>query len=228
MSLRKVRADLHRSHALKAFRVIPWWTKLALPFLILFILLCAPFVNLRKITVEEDEACQCACEGGCENDEFFLTKLFKPVLDYILRDRDLFLRMVVAEELIDPKNAGKALCIKYGEKHMPALATTLLTDFGYVLAAQHDVLAVKKTKALDVSAIKTGYKACAERMSRHAFAWKERLAQDTKPEVISSTTLKAEFPTNFSLANKHIQYNVPKSYKLGKNSEGKTIKIWAT
>jgi len=149
--LRTIRADLHRSHAVKALKLIPLWAKLSFPFLILIAILVSPFLNLRDYSFD-DEA-----EDNEAEDESFLEKLMAPFWKFVLDDRDLFLRMVLAEEVMRPRHQSKRLCVKYGAKHMPALAETFLTDFGYTLAEQRDVLAIKKTKALDVTNIETGY-----------------------------------------------------------------------
>lgn len=147
--LRTVRADLHRGHTLKVLKTIPVWAKLMLPFLIVIAILAAPFMNFRNHDLDDevinDEA------------ESFLDKLLKPFWKFAVDDRDLFLRMVLAEEVLRPRNKSKRLCVKYGEKHMAALAETFLRDFGYQLSQQRNVLAVKKTKNMNISAVNTGY-----------------------------------------------------------------------
>ena len=147
--LLKIRADLHRWHALKAFKAIPLWAKLGFPFLILAVLIAAPFLNLRDHNVKSDEP--------EESDDDFFDRLTKPFRKFAIDDRDLFLRMVIAEEIIKPRHAAKRLCVKYGSKHMPALAETVLADFGYKLAQSRNVLAVKKTKGMEISPAKAGY-----------------------------------------------------------------------
>lgn len=152
--LRTVRADLHRWHALKAFKTIPLWAKLIFPLLILAAIIASPFMNLRN-NVLDDGSCE-GCEN-CEGDENFFDKLMAPFWKFAIDDRDLFLRMVLAEEIMRPSNSGKSLCVKYGAKHMPILDKTLLQDFGYQLMTQRDILAIKKDKDMDASDIITGY-----------------------------------------------------------------------
>jgi len=178
--LRTVRADLHRWHALKAFKTIPFWAKLTFPLLILAAIIAAPFMNFRE-HVLDDEDCE-GCEN-CDGDNGFLEKLMTPFWKFIIDDRDLFLRMVLAEEILRPRSRGKTLCVKYGEKHMTALAETLLQDFGYELTNQRDVLAVKKRKDMDVSEINSGYGYARERY------WEERDARNAETkEVITELT----------------------------------------
>jgi len=220
--LRKVRTDLHRWHSFKAFKAMPWWVKLSFPLLILIALISAPFLNLREATLDmhSDEACECE---NCKGDkEFFLTKIFNPIFKFITDDRDLFLRMVLAEALIDPINHRKALCVKYGEKHMTPLAETLLHDFGYILCNQRDILAVKKTKTLDVSAIATGHGSSLERMWARADAWKDR---EPKPEIIVSTTLSPEYPNEFTSYKTQIQFNFPTLQLSENNIDKNEIKL---
>ena len=224
LELRRIRADLHRWHALKAFAVMPWWVKISFPVLILIVLFSAPFLNLRDHALADNSDKECACKNGCQDDEFFLNKFFGPIFKFILDDRDLFLRMVLAEAVTDPINQLKSLCVQYGEKHMEPLAETLLKDFGYVLSSQRDILAVKKTKAMDVSNIETGYKNPYDRMWAKAYTWKERV---TTTEVIASTTLSADYPTNFSLAQTIVKYNIPTDVTLvkGPNSKFSQVKL---
>ena len=183
--LRTVRADLHRWHALKAFKTIPFWAKLTFPFLILAAIIAAPFINFRD-HVLDDEDCE-GCEN-CDDDNGFLEKLMAPFWKFIIDDRDLFLRMVLAEEILRPRSSGKSLCVKYGEKHMTALGETLLQDFGYELTNQRDILAVKKRKDMDVSEINPGYGYAGERY------WEERDARmaETKEVVTELTETKSK------------------------------------
>lgn len=178
-----VRADLHRWHALKAFKTIPFWVKFIFPFLILAAIIAAPFINFRDHVLDAEE-----CEGceNCDDDNGFLEKLMVPFWKFIIDDRDLFLRMVLAEEILRPRSSGKSLCVKYGEKHMTALGETLLQDFGYELTNQRDILAVKKHKDMDVSEINTGYGYAVERY------WDERDARsaETKKVVTELTETK--------------------------------------
>lgn len=178
-----IRADLHRWHALKAFKAIPLWVKLTFPFLIIAAICAAPFLNFRDYAFgDDDEDCDCEkCKGNEGPD--FLDHLAAPFKKFMIEDRDLFLRMVLAEEVLRPARKGKRLCVKYGAKHMPVLAETFLQDFGYELAHQRDVLAVKKTKAMDVSGIATGYGLANERY------WGEVDARRAKvKEVITDLT----------------------------------------
>jgi len=181
--LHTVRADLHRWHALKAFKLIPLWAKLTLPFLILAAILAAPFMNLRDFVFDAEE------EDDSEEQDGFMENLIAPFWKFVIEDRDLFLRMVLAEEVLRPRHSGKRLCVKYGAKHMPVLTESFLRDFGYVLANQRDVLAVKKTKAMDVTGIDTGY--------GHANAkyWEEMEAQKTKAKAVV-TYLSETDPNN--------------------------------
>ena len=148
--LRLVRADLHRWHFLKVFRSMPWWSKLSYPFLIVAALLAAPFLNLRKYEFSEED-------DADSEEEDWLDRFFKPFFKFTRTDRDLFLRTVLAEEIIRDCNQGKKLCVKYGERHMLPLAETLLADFDYKLARQRNVLAVAKHRSMDLSNLKTGY-----------------------------------------------------------------------
>jgi len=124
--------------------------------------------------------------------------------------------------LIDPINHRKALCVKYGEKHMTPLAETLLHDFGYILCNQRDILAVKKTKTLDVSAIATGHGSSLERMWARADAWKDR---EPKPEIIASTTLSPEYPNEFTSYKTQIQFNFPTLQLSENNNDKNEIKL---
>jgi hypothetical protein len=128
-----VRADLHRWHALKAFKTIPLWAKFTFPFLILAAIIAAPFINLRDHVLDDDD-----CEGceHCENENSFLERMMAPFWKLALDDRDLFLRMILAEEILKPRSRSKSFCVKYGEKHMSTLTRTLLKDFGYELSSQ--------------------------------------------------------------------------------------------
>lgn len=148
--IRTIRADLHRWHAIKAFKAIPIWAKITFPFLIFAAIIAAPFVNLRDHNFDDDYDDE-------EDDDGLFDELMKPFWKFIINDRDLFLRMVLAEEIIRPRHETKRLCVKYGAKHMSVLAETLLQDFGYALADYRNVLAVKKTKNLDITNLETGY-----------------------------------------------------------------------
>ena len=86
-----------------------------------------------------------------------MEKFLKPYMKFMTDDRDLFLRMVLSEEILDEKNQNKKLCIKYGAKHMPVLAKTLLSDFDYELIHQRNVLAIAKNKCANFEEINTGY-----------------------------------------------------------------------
>lgn len=177
--MRVIRADLHRWHALKAFRLIPFWMKLTFPFLILAAIVAAPFLNMRDYVFEDDEDCK-------SKDDGFLGKIMSPFWKFIMDDRDLFLRMIVAEEVLRPRHQGKSLCVKYGAKHMPALAQTFLNDFGYTLASQREVLAVKKTKKMDVTNIQTGYGYASKRY------WEEFDAKNGEVKEVITTVTNAE------------------------------------
>jgi len=144
IELRMVRADLHRFHAAKAIKAMPLWSKLVFPFMVLAAIISAPFINLRKFDFEEDDE-------GDEEEEGFLEKLLMPFKKFVIDDRDLFLAMVLAEEITNDKNQNKKLCVKYGAKHMPALADTLLSDFDYELTEQRNVLAIGSSKEMDLS-----------------------------------------------------------------------------
>jgi len=169
--LRQVRADLHRWHALKAIKAIPLWNKICFPFIILAALIAAPFLNLRTLLFEEDED----AEDIKEEDDSWLEKLISPFKKFMLDDRDLFLRTIIAEEIIEEKNKGKKLCIKYGEKHMQALSDTLLKDFGYELNEQRGVLAVARSKSQDLSEVNTGHGIAYNKL------WKLEEKQDDAP-----------------------------------------------
>jgi len=151
--IRTIRADLHRWHALKAFRTIPLWAKLTYPILILAAILASPFLNFRDYSLENDD--EVHKDDGDPKDYF--DRLMQPFWKYAMHDRDLFLRMILAEEILRPRHKSKSLCVKYGAKHMPVLAETFLQDFGYVQTDQRDVLAVKKVKDLKISDEDAGY-----------------------------------------------------------------------
>ena len=179
--LRTVRADLHRWHVIKAFKVIPFWVKLTFSLLILAAIIAAPFINFRDHELDDEE-----CEGceNCDDDDFFLEKLTAPFLKFIIDDRDLFLRMLLAEEIQRPRNSGKKLCVKYGAKHMSTLDETLMRDFGYKLTHQRDVLAVKKRKDMEVSEISTGYGYASERY------WEERDERWTQTKAVATKLIE--------------------------------------
>ena len=209
--MRAIRADLHRWHALKAFKVIPLWFKLILPFLFLIAIIAAPFLNLRDYVFEDDDTNE-------EDEPFFLDKIMAPFWKFVLDDRDLFLRMVLAEEVLRPRHKGQSLCVKYGAKHMPVLADTFLKDFGYTLTSQREVLAVKKTKAMDVTHIETGYGYAAEKY------WEEYDAK--REEVKEVVTELAEndfdnihtFMVNADDDKKPISFSIQTDLKASFNS----------
>lgn len=182
-----IRADLHRWHALKAFRAIPLWAKFTFPFLIIAAIIASPFVNLRDHIFDD-------CEDNQNNEDGLLDKLMEPFWKFVIHDRDLFLRTVLAEEIIRPRHEAKRLCVKYGAKHMPVLAETLLEDFGYTLEHSRSVLAVRKTKGMEISSIKTGYGIAKEKY------WDE---VDAKDEQIKSkvTELTISLPQNSKTLN---------------------------
>lgn len=154
--LRAVRADLHQWHYLNAMREIPLWAKLAFPLFLLTAIITAPFINFRSMDFFDEEK-----QGGDRGN--VLSKMTWPFWRFLIHDRDLFLRMVLAEDITHQKNIGKSVCVKYGAKHMPALANTLLQDFGYELTKQRAVLAVKRLKNQDLSQIDTGYGYASEK-----------------------------------------------------------------
>ena len=148
LELRMVRADLHRFHAEKALRNMPFWNKAVLPFLLIFAVMCAPFINIRKGDFNDAPR----DEGHSLFDRFMA-----PYKKFVMHDRDLFLRTVLAEEIVKTGNSGKTLCVKYGAGHMQILASTLLSDFNYVLHRQRDVLAIAAHKSMEFGRINTGY-----------------------------------------------------------------------
>jgi len=218
--LRRIRADLHRWHALKAIKAMPWWTMISFPALVIAALIAAPFMNLRDMAldIKTDDDCDC---GKCDQDHF-LDRFFFPIFNFIQDDRDLFLRMTLAEALIMPENQGKSLCVKYGAGHMPQLAETLLNDFGYTLSTQHAILAIKKTKALDVSNVETGYDAVNARMWERADTWQDR---EPKPGFIATSILTANYPTHFAGTKQPAGMNTPVSYTPINTPDVKTKKV---
>ena len=192
LQLRQVRADLHRWHALKALKTIPFWNKICFPFIILAALIAAPFLNLRTLLFEEDDS----EEDPDQDEDHWLERLILPFKKFVLEDRDLFLRTVLAEEIIEDKNKGKSLCIKYGEKHMKALSETLLKDFGYELSEQRSVLAVAKNKSQDLSELDTGYGIAYDKL------WNLEEKQNDTPEFWEGP---------FNITPKNITYENPPS-----------------
>jgi len=145
-----IRADLHRWHVLKLTKKLPLLNKIGFPFLLMAALIVAPFVSFRNYLfddIDHDEQVK---------DNWF-SRFIKPYEKFIIEDRDLFLRTILAEALIDTDNRDKKICIKYGKSHMPSLAETLLEDFEYKLRCQRRVLAVKRHKDMELDDIKTGY-----------------------------------------------------------------------
>jgi len=183
LELRLVRADLHRFHAMKAIKTMPWWCKLSLPLIIIAIIIAAPFINLRKHDFDEEDD---------DDENGLLDKIIKPFEKFIYDDRDLFLATVMAEEITDEKNQNKKLCIKYGAKHMPALANTLLSDFEYELVEQRSVLAIARSKSMDLNSIKTGYGIAAEKLfPKPAFETKEQVQEQSgisfqDPQIVTT------------------------------------------
>lgn len=157
LKLRMVRADLHRWHAMKAIKAMPLWSKICFPFVILAALIISPFLNLRTYDYEDDETAE-------QHDIF--DKFMAPYYKFARDDRDLFLRMVLAEEILNETNQNKQLCVKYGAKHMPTLVSTLLKDFNYKLTKQRSVLAIAKSKSTDLSIINTGYSIASEKLRK--------------------------------------------------------------
>jgi len=203
--LRTVRADLHRWHALKAFKVIPLWAKLTFPLIIVAAIIASPFINFRD-HVLDDEDCDC-CEN-CDDDNGFFENLMAPFWQFAIDDRDLFLRMVLAEEILKPRSSGKSICVKYGEKHMSTLAETLLHDFGYELANQRDVLAVKKRKDMDISDINAGYGYAVDKY------WEERDAKWGKTKELVTELVKVKSENVISLGIRMDGDTTPISYSV--------------
>ena len=177
--MRTIRADLHRWHALKAFKLIPLWLKLTFPIFILIAVIAAPFMNFREFVFDDDD-------DDLGDGTGFFGKLMAPFWRFVLDDRDLFLRMVLAEEVLRPRHKGKSLCVKFGAKHMPVLANTFLLDFGYRLADQREVLAVKKVKSMDVSNINTGYGFANEQY------WKEFDAKQIRAKEVITKLVETD------------------------------------
>lgn len=206
--LRTVRADLHRWHAIKAFKTIPFWAKLTFPLLILAAIIAAPFMNFRD-HVLDDEGCE-----NCEGENGFFENLMAPFWKFVIDDRDLFLRMVLAEEIQRPRNSGKNLCVKYGAKHMSTLDETLMRDFGYELTNQRDVLAVKKQKDMDVSDIITGYGYANERY------WEERDARWTQTKKLVIDLAEEKSSNVISLKVKTDGDTTPNSFSIQTDLSG--------
>ena len=209
--LRTVRADLHRWHALKAFKTIPFWAKLTFPLLILAAIIAAPFVNFRD-HVLDDEECE-SCEN-CKDEDGFFEKLMAPFLKFIIDDRDLFLRMVLAEEIQRPRNSGKKLCVKYGAKHISTLDETLMRDFGYELTHQRDVLAVKKRKDMNVSEINPGYGYAVERY------WEERDARSAESKEVVTKLIETKSNNVISLKVRTVGDTTPISFAIQTDLSG--------
>ena len=209
--LRTVRADLHRWHALKAFKTIPLWAKLIFPLLIIAAIIASPFLNFRDHELDDED-----CEGceNCEDDNGFLENLMAPFWKFAIDDRDLFLRMVLAEEILRPRNSGKSLCVKYGAKHMFSLDETLMRDFGYELTNQRDILAVKKHKDMDVSDIITGYGYAGERY------WEERDARWAKTKKLVTDLTKEKSPNVISLKVRTDGDTTPPSFSIQTDLSG--------
>jgi len=147
---------------------MPFWSKICFPFILLVALLTAPFVNLRTYVFEDKDE-------FLEGDEDWFDRFIKPFKKFVMEDRDSFLRTILAEEILEEKNKGKKLCVKYGEKHMKALSETLLKDFDYELTKRRDVLAIARNKSLDLTEINTGYNIAYHKL------WKIKEKQDDTP-----------------------------------------------
>lgn len=189
--LRMVRADFHRFHAVKAIKTMPWWSKFAFPFIVLTAIIYAPFMNLRKHDFDENE------EDDDSRDSF-LYKFLKPYMKFMIEDRDLFLAMVLAEEIIADKNHNQKICVKYGAKHMPPLVDTFLSDFDYKLIDHRYVLAIAKSKSIDLGQINTGYGLA------HTKLWDE---EENRLKSQHESDFQNRAGKTFSIAPENITYN---------------------
>ena len=148
-SYRLIRADFHEEQARHAIAKIPLWLKLSLPFFALAALFMIPFIVTRDLFMEE-------LDSDEQEDDLF--KGFGgPLWTFIRDDRDAFLRKILHDEILAPRNAGKSLCVKYGANHMKRLADFLIFELGYELAERRDVLAVKADKNKQIDDEKVGY-----------------------------------------------------------------------
>ncbi len=148
---------------------MPWWSKVCFPFLLLGALIIAPFLKLRELILDINDD-----KGQDQSDDHLLDKFMAPYRKFIIDDRDLFLRMVLAEEIIEEKNNYKRLCVKYGAKHMSGLAESLLKDFDYELTRQRSVLAIAKNKSASFKDMNTGYNVAIKKLQAIIKAKKER------------------------------------------------------
>lgn len=189
-SVRAIRADFHKPIAKLALAHIPLLHKVMFPMLLLVCIILSLFFTRDDIfNLDLDEN-----DKGDETD--FIKWVMMPYMRFVRDDRDDFLKTVIHNEILAPRNAKKTLCVKYGERHMKPLHDFLIHDLGYVCTQTRDVLAVKTRKISTVDKDYAGYGVAHK-------AFKRRYAEKTQVSPVSLTEGHA-YNVRSSYAIKHV------------------------
>ena len=173
--IRQIIADCGRRHFLAMLRKMPLSAKLAFPFMLVFLMLAAPFVITRDalISLGHGENCDC-CHCYDKPKGGFTSKsqtgrwdFFGWCLDqykvYLLQSRDDRLKNILFCEMKLQAKQTKTIAVQYGEAHMGQLAD-FLEQHGYREAGCRNVLAISKQRTLEVEDEICGYGAALKRL----------------------------------------------------------------
>lgn len=148
---KQIIADMDRKEFSQAIKDMPLSAKLAFPFILIALLVIAPFAIKREDFFDLPE------DDNDDDKAGFFERCMRHYFKYALDDRDEFLKYVLRNGIETCQGHDLSLCVQYGQKHMKSLVAFLTEEMNYTQEYTRKVLAVSRTKNMSLKGIDTGY-----------------------------------------------------------------------